>query len=143
MGSEMCIRDRIDPSEFDSYSRLYGRLGDGVRIIDLPREEIDFDLEIDSLSIDDFYLLNCKTNSQKPNDWDYPKGAFPVALYYPAFRRVYDWFGNVSEMTSVEGIAKGGSYMDYASDISELKDIPYDRPEKWLGFRTVLEKNKR
>lgn len=134
----------IQPLEFDQYSRLYNYLNDELRINNLKKESFDSELEIDSFSIDDTYLLNCKTNSTAESaNFGFPKGVIPVALFYPAFRRVYDWFGNVSEMTAVEGIAKGGSYMDYASDISKLKDIPYDGPEKWLGFRTILEIEKR
>lgn len=58
--------------------------------------------------------------------------------------RAYDVFGNVSEMTSIEGIAKGGNYSLYASQ-SHLDSVQhYIKPSLWLGFRCVAErKNKR
>lgn len=45
--------------------------------------------------------------------------------------------GNVAEMTSVKGIARGGSYFHPAKDSYKGVDIKYDKPELWLGFRCV------
>lgn len=50
--------------------------------------------------------------------------------------------GNVAEMTSVKGVAKGGSYAHYASEsFAGIKNY-YEKPELWLGFRCVIEKRK-
>jgi antitoxin component YwqK of YwqJK toxin-antitoxin module len=46
--------------------------------------------------------------------------------------------GNVAEMTSVKGIAMGGSYYQYAKDSYANKNNYYQKPELWLGFRCVV-----
>lgn len=43
--------------------------------------------------------------------------------------------GNVAEMTSSEGIAKGGSCNHYASEAYNGNSQEYTKPEFWLGFR--------
>ncbi|HET6224738.1 MAG TPA: hypothetical protein VFF27_00570 [Bacteroidia bacterium] len=48
--------------------------------------------------------------------------------------------GNVAEMTSVKGIAKGGSYSQYAKDSYSGAINNYTKPEFWLGFRCVVVK---
>jgi hypothetical protein len=55
--------------------------------------------------------------------------------YYPTNNGLYNIFGNVAEMTSVKGIAMGGSFREYAKEISEHKIQKYTKPEPWLGFR--------
>lgn len=45
--------------------------------------------------------------------------------------------GNVAEMTTVEGIAKGGSYNHFAKESYPAVDNIYDAPQSWLGFRCV------
>ncbi len=62
--------------------------------------------------------------------------------YNPGQVKLYDLFGNVSEMTSLKGIAKGGNYLLYASQCSIDSIQNYDKPERWLGFRCVLVDNK-
>jgi len=57
-----------------------------------------------------------------------------VWTYVPANEH-YNLIGNVAEMTSIKGIAKGGSYHHYASEIGEHKVQKYTKPEPWLGFR--------
>jgi len=47
----------------------------------------------------------------------------------------YNLIGNVAEMTSIKGIAKGGSFNHYAIEIGENKVQTYTKPEPWLGFR--------
>lgn len=45
--------------------------------------------------------------------------------------------GNVAEMTSKKGVAKGGSYFHYARDSYNDRVIRYVKPELWLGFRCI------
>lgn len=52
---------------------------------------------------------------------------------------VYGMIGNVSEMTSTKGIAKGGSHFDSIKDISIKKNISYIGLSSDLGFRCVAE----
>ena len=51
-----------------------------------------------------------------------------------------DVFGNVSEMTSVKGIAKGGNFTLYAKDCNFKLVQYYAKPEPWLGFRCIMIK---
>jgi formylglycine-generating enzyme required for sulfatase activity len=53
---------------------------------------------------------------------------------------LYDIFGNVSEMTSIKGISKGGNYLLNASQCNKDTFQQYDKPERWLGFRCVAIK---
>lgn len=63
-------------------------------------------------------------------------GKAPIYVwgYYP-IRGLYNLQGNVAEMTSIKGIAKGGSYYHHANEIGEHKVQRYTKPEPWLGFR--------
>jgi len=65
-----------------------------------------------------------------------------VGMYEPEKTGSFDVFGNVSEMTSVKGLAKGGNYTLYAKQCHVDSIQHYDKPEKWLGFRCIVIKNK-
>ena len=54
-----------------------------------------------------------------------------------------DMQGNASEMTSVKGIAKGGSYYHYATESKKGINNNYTKPEAWLGFRCVAKLKKK
>jgi formylglycine-generating enzyme required for sulfatase activity len=62
-----------------------------------------------------------------------------VNFFFPDWNGLYDLMGNVAEMTSVEGVAKGGSCIHPASACQPGNDIKYDGPQWWLGFRLVAE----
>jgi formylglycine-generating enzyme required for sulfatase activity len=47
--------------------------------------------------------------------------------------------GNVAEMTSEKGIAKGGSWKHSVEECKVKTNLTYDKPENWLGFRCVAE----
>ncbi len=51
----------------------------------------------------------------------------------------YYLLGNVAEMTSKHGIAKGGSWHHGPSQSAPSAVIPYTRTSTWLGFRCVVE----
>ena len=51
----------------------------------------------------------------------------------------YHLIGNVAEMISTKGIAKGGSYVHTLNDSYYTKRIGYTKPNYWLGFRCVCE----
>jgi hypothetical protein len=51
-----------------------------------------------------------------------------------------DYWGNVSEMISTKGKAKGGNYLLYASQCQIDSIQVYSGPEQWLGFRCVGER---
>ena len=50
--------------------------------------------------------------------------------------------GNVAEMTNIKGVSKGGSYAHWALYSYPGKEIKYDKPEPWLGFRCICEQKK-
>ena len=62
---------------------------------------------------------------------------------YPNKIEAYDVFGNVSEMTSVNGISKGGNYTTYANKCHLDSIQYYKKPEIWLGFRCIGIMNKK
>lgn len=48
-------------------------------------------------------------------------------------------FGNVAEMTSEKGVAKGGSWNHGPSLAGPTSQQTYNRPATWLGFRCVAQ----
>ena len=48
--------------------------------------------------------------------------------------------GNVSEMVIEEGISKGGSWRNRIEGCRVGKDLEYNKPTAWLGFRCVCIK---
>jgi formylglycine-generating enzyme required for sulfatase activity len=63
----------------------------------------------------------------------------PVGMFYPNIFGVYDFIGNVSEMTLTPCIAMGGNYSLYASKCHIDSIQKYNNPEKWLGFRCIVK----
>jgi len=51
----------------------------------------------------------------------------------------YHLIGNVAEIISTKGIAKGGSYIHSLDNSYYTKQIVYKKPNYWLGFRCVCE----
>jgi len=58
------------------------------------------------------------------------------------YETTVDMQGNAAEMTSVKGIAKGGSYFHNANESLKGKNNLYTKPEAWLGFRCVARRRK-
>ena len=63
----------------------------------------------------------------------------PVSSYKTNKYKIYCMIGNVAEMTLTKGISKGGSWIHNTSDCEIRKEIKYEKPEKWLGFRCACE----
>lgn len=65
----------------------------------------------------------------------------PEYIYEPPKNSLdlYGMIGNVAEMTSTKGIAKGGSFLHRCEDSTIEKYQEYSRPAPWLGFRCVAE----
>ena len=63
----------------------------------------------------------------------------PILAYWPNKLGIYNLIGNVAEMTSIKGIAKGGSWKHTEDEISVDKDFEYTESTSWLGFRCVFE----
>lgn len=78
-------------------------------------------------------------SSKKLYNWPVTQhqGKAPMYIwgYYPDDNGLFNLRGNVAEMTSEKGIAKGGSFQHYASEAEHGKSQTYSKPEIWLGFR--------
>lgn len=71
------------------------------------------------------------------------KATLPRGQFNDNSLGLYDVQGNVAEITSVEGIAKGGSYEHPARDSYKGIVISYSTTEPWLGFRTMARRVRR
>ena len=69
-------------------------------------------------------------------------GIFPADAFFPNQYGLFCMQGNVSEMTSDQGIAVGGNYQLTAADARFNSKQEYKKAEVWLGFRCVAEKKK-
>jgi len=61
----------------------------------------------------------------------------PVYSYWKNTFGIYNMIGNVAEMVSEKGICKGGSWRHSLEECRVGKDISYENPTAWLGFRCV------
>jgi formylglycine-generating enzyme required for sulfatase activity len=99
---------------------------------------------LDSINKEGCMLLNFNSSSGCKNYEDYLKYSFGkgsafVTSFFPDNNGIYNLFGNVAEMVYENGLAKGGSYKDFAKDAVLTKTIEYEEAEPWLGFRVVGE----
>lgn len=62
-----------------------------------------------------------------------------VNSFYPNEFGLYNMCGNVAEMVSEKGIAKGGSYDDPGYDVRIASEKNYTKQTKDIGFRVVME----
>jgi formylglycine-generating enzyme required for sulfatase activity len=79
-----------------------------------------------------------------PNCVGYPSkdgGFFPVRTdaYYPNPLGLYQMIGNVAEMTSEKGKAKGGSWEDEPDNCTIQSVKTYEKPSPAIGFRVFME----
>jgi formylglycine-generating enzyme required for sulfatase activity len=52
---------------------------------------------------------------------------------------LYNMIGNVAEIVAEKNISKGGSYYHNLFEADSKKNIPYSKPEAWLGFRCACK----
>jgi formylglycine-generating enzyme required for sulfatase activity len=65
-----------------------------------------------------------------------------VKSYFKNSFGCYNMIGNVSEMVSEKGIAKGGSFYHQLDSCKIMNDQHYSDPQMWLGLRCVAVKIK-
>lgn len=63
----------------------------------------------------------------------------PVKAFFPSSFGMYNMSGNVAEMISEKGTAKGGSYNDPAWEVTIKSERKYTQPASDLGFRVAME----
>ncbi|MFC2087066.1 formylglycine-generating enzyme family protein [Bacteroidota bacterium] len=84
---------------------------------------------------DEYNTCNCRFEEEE--EYHLQSITSPVESYFPNESGIYNLIGNVAEMTSVRGIAKGGSWMHYLDEIKIKEYNMYSKPQNWLGFRCV------
>lgn len=60
-----------------------------------------------------------------------------VNTYYPNKFKLLNLIGNVAEMTTEKGIAKGGSFKDNFDSFNIKTNFQYENSQNWLGFRCI------
>ncbi len=63
----------------------------------------------------------------------------PIESFIPNGFGLYNTIGNVSEMTAIKGIAKGGNYSMSVKECTIKSEQFYSDPTSWLGFRCVCD----
>lgn len=75
-----------------------------------------------------------------PKDYEGYMITAPVRSFPRTSNGVYNIAGNVSEMVSERGVAKGGNWTTLAEECTIESKQSYGTSTSWLGFRYVLEK---
>lgn len=74
------------------------------------------------------------------HDWEGYMITAPIESMPPDnYLGLYHLGGNVAEMTSTSGVAKGGSWVHLQDDCRIGAVNTYERPMAWLGFRIVAQ----
>ncbi len=63
----------------------------------------------------------------------------PVKSFFPSSYGMYSMSGNVAEMISEKGVAKGGSYSDPAWGVTIASETKYVSTAANIGFRVAME----
>jgi formylglycine-generating enzyme required for sulfatase activity len=62
-----------------------------------------------------------------------------INSYFPNSFGLYNMCGNVAEMIEEKGIAKGGSFDEYANGVRIASEKSYTRPQADIGFRIAIK----
>jgi Sulfatase-modifying factor enzyme 1 len=106
--------------------------------MDIPQSMSQIKKDVDKYMQDSILNFNCMTRI-KP--YFVEQEAEPEFIYENNYNGygLYNTIGNVAEMVSEHGIAKGGSYEQPLELCQIKKRQTYSKPEKWIGFRPVCE----
>ena len=81
---------------------------------------------------------NCPSSEHRLKYYGTVKGIVGGYSYNPDLNGIYCLLGNVAEMTSTPGLAKGGNYKMYAKEILANKPLIYTKPSELIGFRYMV-----
>ncbi|MFC2113878.1 formylglycine-generating enzyme family protein [Bacteroidota bacterium] len=117
----------------DEWEKLAGKENDTLAKSEMISENVK------KTSKSDKFLYNTS------EFFDFQKTKYPNSLTFTTQRmsfpansnKLYDLIGNVAEMTTLEGIAKGGSWQHSLDESDVSKNQLYTHAENWLGFRCV------
>lgn len=80
--------------------------------------------------------ISCQIRKTNSPMHEHPTAAFD---HTPNSAGFYNLIGNVAEMTSQKGVAKGGSYQQTFEECNPSNSLTYSKPERWLGFRCMCK----
>lgn len=86
------------------------------------------------------YLVNIKSMIGDSVSLGEDGGFYTVRTdaYWPSRFGLYNVVGNVAEMTDVDGVQKGGSWLDDINDCTADKVQTYSTPDPRVGFRVIM-----
>jgi len=81
---------------------------------------------------------NCPTSEGRIKEYGTLESTVAINSYNPDIDGYYNLLGNVAETTSTKGIAKGGHWDMYASEILKNEELKYSTPSSKIGFRFMV-----
>lgn len=84
------------------------------------------------------YLCQCNGTTEHKKLFDMLTYTSPTVSYEPNSIGLYNMNGNAAEMTSVKGIAVGGSWASKESEVKNESIMTYETPTPMIGFRPVV-----
>ncbi len=90
----------------------------------------------------DSVIVRLKPESENRNARQITKRKFIAAnvkSYYPSSFGMYNMCGNVAEMIAEKGIAKGGSFVDPAWQVTIASEKKFETATADIGFRVAME----
>jgi hypothetical protein len=115
-----------------------------------PKKEDNLTPYPDSIGEQGCVMMNvintiiCTSTETKINYFGENPVSVPIWSYNSDKYGLFNIYGNMAEMTMTKGIAKGGSFINYAKDTfyDKSQTYPIDNGStlpNWLGFRIVFE----
>ncbi len=113
-----------------SETKREGAVGDSVNVKGCP--------------LFNFYMINdCPSTEERIKIYNSRNGVVAADDYYPDNNGYYNILGNVSEMSSTNGVAYGGNYTQFANDILSNPKTTYSEGDTLVGFRYIIQLKKK